>query len=161
MSALVDTVLGFATGGVGGLIARVVPEVLSLFRSKADRDHEYRMAQLQISNAQADRDARAFEATLAFDAKHLEALASTARAQARPTGVKWVDALSASVRPVTTYWWMAFYTVYKAAVLAAAYRQSADWVEMALQAWTPWDAATMGGILAFWYLDRAIKHGRA
>jgi hypothetical protein len=40
-----------------------------------------------------------------IDAQELQAMIEATRAQGAPTGVPWVDAISALVRPVLTFWY--------------------------------------------------------
>src|SRR5690554_3941821 len=55
-------------------------------------------------------------------------LREAVRTQGEKIGVRWADALSSSVRPVTTYWFMALYCAAKTATVAAALTGGAGWV---------------------------------
>jgi hypothetical protein len=97
--------LGLMAGG----IFRLLPELLKHLASRRDADHEYRMTELQLRIDQA-RAAQALDlvhaqGATAADSAELQAWAEALRGQAAPTGLKWVDALSSTVRPVLTYWW--------------------------------------------------------
>jgi len=82
-------------------------------------------------------------------------------AQGRPSGVNWVDALSASVRPVITYWFMGLYCAAKTAAFAAAVTAGAAWGEAILHAWTEADQALWAGVLNFWFLGRVFDRARS
>jgi hypothetical protein len=93
-------------GLVAGGIFRLLPELLKHLASRRDADHEYRMTELQLKIDQA-RAAQALDlvhaqGAAAADASELGAWADALRAQAAATGVRWVDALSSTVRPVLT-----------------------------------------------------------
>ena len=163
--SLVGTLIGTGadvlSGGLFGGILRLAPEVLRLFTSKADRAHEYRMAQLSLEAAKATADGRLAEIREAgaqqIDIKGIAALEAAVRAQGRPTGVAWADAMSATVRPIVTYWWLAIYTAVKAALITLALGTGDGWANAVVGIWTPFDSATFGGIISFWFLDRVMR----
>lgn len=74
--------------------------------------------------------------------------------------VRWVDALSSSVRPVITYWFMALYCVAKVATFMAAVNAGAGWGAAILHAWTAADQALWAGVLNFWFLGRVFDRVR-
>ena len=76
------------------------------------------------------------------------------------TGVRWADALSISVRPVITYWFMALYCAAKTAAFAAAVTAGAGWGTAILHAWTEADQALWAGVLNFWFLGRVFDRVR-
>src|SRR5690606_9323532 len=60
------------------------------------------------------------EADAAWNVGAIETLREAVRTQGEKTGVRWADALSSSVRPVITYWFMALYCAAKTAAFVAA-----------------------------------------
>jgi hypothetical protein len=54
-------------------------------------------------------------ADAAWNVGAIDALREAVRTQGEKTGVRWADALSISVRPVITYWFMALYCAAKTA----------------------------------------------
>ena len=80
--------------------------------------------------------------------------------QGEKTGVRWADALSVSVRPVITYWFMALYCAAKTAAFAAAVTAGAGWGTAILHAWTEADQALWAGVLNFWFLGRVFDRVR-
>ena len=162
-------------GGAGGLL-RFVPEIFKFFTDKSDRDHEFRMTQLQlqIDQARANQqiDLAHVQGDVAQQAADGQALIEAVKATAAPSGVKWVDALNASVRPVVTYWWMALLSVYKLIIFVIASievylaMQTAKSLSDAVpilgafieKIWTAQDVAMLAMILGFWFVDRAMRH---
>lgn len=171
---MLATLLSLAGGGLGGLL-RFVPEIFKLFTEQRDRDHEYRMTQLQlnIDKARADQaiDLVHAQGDMAIQTGELQALMEAQRAQSQMTGVPWVDALNQSVRPVVTYWWMALLSLYKFVMLAVATLELYAALKMtqgiagfgpaltvyADRVWTPQDAGILSMILGFWFVDRSIR----
>jgi hypothetical protein len=90
----------------------------------------------------------------------IEALKAAVASQGQPSGIKWVDGLSSSVRPVITYWFMALYCAAKTAAFAAAVSAGADWGTGVLHAWTEADQALWAGVLNFWFLGRVFDRVR-
>ncbi len=157
---MLTTLLSLIGGGLGGLL-RFVPEILKLFTDAKDREHEFRMTRLQLEIDKA-RAAQAIDlvhaqADLVTQAGETQAFIEAIKGQSQPTGIRWVDALNATVRPVITYWWMALFTVYKISTIVVAWQQSATFAEFASRIWTAQDAGILAMILGFWFVDRAIR----
>lgn len=157
---MLTTLLTLLGGGLGGLL-RFVPEILKLFTDQRDRDHEYRMTQLQlnIDKARADQaiDLVHAQGEAAAAIGEMRAYLEAIKGQAQLTGVKWVDALNQSVRPVITYWWMVLFTVYKIAAIVAAALAWTSLDAFLAKLWTAQDAGILAMILGFWFVDRSIR----
>ncbi len=162
IGAVVGTGVNVLSGGLVGGLLRLAPEVLRLFTSKADRDHEYRMAKLSADTAAAERAGKLEEIKIGGDIaqtnKGLDALIEAIKGQSARSGIGWVDAISATVRPFVTYWWLALYTAVKACLILVALRGGVGLADAVLQIWTDFDIATFGAIVNFWFLDRVLKH---
>jgi hypothetical protein len=150
--------LGLITGG----IFRLLPEELKILSVRSDADHEYRMTELQLKIDQA-RAAQALDlvhaqGAAAADASELGAWADALRAQAASTGVRWVDALSSTVRPVLTYWWcLVLYTTHKAVVVAVGLQDRLPVAQLAPLLLTDFDRSVVASIIGFWFTDRALR----
>jgi hypothetical protein len=150
--------LGLVVGGV----FRLLPEWLKLLGSRREADHEFRMTELQLRIDQA-RAAQALDlvhaqGTVAAEAAELGNWAEALRAQAVATGVRWVDALSATVRPVLTYWWcLVLYTTHKAVLVAVGLQQRLALAELAPLLLTDFDRSVVASIIGFWFTDRALR----
>lgn len=160
---MITTILSLLGGGLGAVI-RYIPEILKLFTDKKDRDHEYRMTQLQleIDRARAEQqiDLVHAQGAVATSAAEMTAYLEAIKGQAQLSGVKWIDAVNQSVRPVCTYWWLLLFTVYKVCVIWGAIEHFSDMDSFLADLWTANDAGTLSMILGFWFVDRAIKRQR-
>jgi len=151
---------------LGGGLFRLLPELIALFKGRQDADHEYRMTQLQleIDKARAGQqiDLAHAQAEIAANAADMAAMVEALKAQATPTGIAWVDALSASVRPVLTYWWcLVLYTIAKIIAIVVAFKAGVPLGAFAAILVTAFDEQVIGSIFAFWFVDRALrKRGR-
>jgi hypothetical protein len=161
METVLELLGGGLLGGIFGGLFRLAPEVLKFFNGRADRAHELAVMRLQIDADKARSDNRLQELRAEGDA-HAEvaglvAFAEAQKAQAKRSGIAWIDALSSLVRPSLTYWWMGLYTAVKVAVLMALIGDGTNWSSAIQIAWTPSDASVLAGIINFWFLDRVIR----
>jgi hypothetical protein len=153
---MIETLLG---GLLGGMF-RLAPEVLKWIDRTGERSHELAMQDKalefeKLRGAQRMAEIRA-AADAAWNTGALEALRSAVRSQGRKTGVRWADALSTSVRPVITYWFMLLFCAAKTAAFTAAVTAGAGWETAILHAWTEADQALWAGVLNFWFLGRTL-----
>jgi hypothetical protein len=156
---MITTFLALFGGGLGGLL-RLVPELFKLLTDKHDRDHEYRMTQLQLeidkARAQQGIDLVHAQGEVAVQTSEMQAYLEAIRGQGQDTGVPWIDALSKSVRPVITYWWMSLFTAYKTSTLIAVCLAWTSLDDFILKLWTTNDAGVLSMILGFWFVDRSL-----
>jgi hypothetical protein len=153
---MIETLLGGLLGGA----FRLAPEILKWLDRKGERGHELAMQDKALEFERLRGAQRMAEigasADAAWNTGAIDALREAVVAQGRPSGVRWADALSTSVRPVITYWFMALYCAAKAATFAAAIKGGADWGVAILHAWTEADQALWAGVLNFWFLGRTL-----
>lgn len=156
---MIETLLGGLLGGV----FRLAPEVLKWMDRNGERGHELAMQDKALEFEKLRGASRMAEiganADAAWNTGAIDALKDAIRTQGEKTGVRWVDALSASVRPVLTYWFMALYCAAKTAAFTAAVTAGAGWGAAVLRAWTEADQALWAGVLNFWFLGRVFDKG--
>lgn len=157
---MIETLLGGLLGGA----FRLAPEVLKWLDRKGERGHELAMQDKALEFEKLRGAQRMAEigasAEAAWNTGAIEALNEAARGQGEKTGVRWADALSSSVRPVVTYWFMALYCAAKTAAFAAAINGGALWSVAVVHAWTEADQALWAGVLNFWFLGRVFDRVR-
>jgi hypothetical protein len=117
---MIETLLGGLLGGA----FRLAPELLKWLDRKGERGHELSMQDKALEFEKLRGAQKMAEIGANSDASWntgaLEALKDAVRSQGEKTGVAWADALSSSVRPVITYWFMALYCSAKTAAFVAA-----------------------------------------
>lgn len=150
--------LGLVFGGV----FRLLPEVLGLFKAKRDAEHEFRMTELQLkideARAKHALDLAHAQAEIAAQAGEMSAWAEAIRAQATQTGIRWIDALSSSVRPVLTYWWViVLYSGAKVLQIVVGFDEGAKLADFVPILVTEFDRTVIGSILSFWFVDRSLR----
>lgn len=157
---MIETLLGGLLGGA----FRLAPEILKWLDRKGERAHELAMQDKALEFERLRGAQRMAEigasAEAAWNSGAIEALRDAVAAQGRITGVKWADALSSSVRPVITYWFMALYCAAKTAAFVGAIQAGADWIAAIQAAWTEADQALWAGVLNFWFLGRVFDRVR-
>lgn len=157
---MLTTLLTLFGGSLGGIL-RFVPEVFKLFTEHKDREHEYRMTELQLKIDEA-RSAQALDlvhAQGAIDqaAGEMKAYLAALEGQGRITGVGWIDALNQSVRPVLLYWWMILFTAVKVLTVVQATGEYTTLAAFISVIWTPQDAGILSMMIGFWYVNRTIE----
>ena len=157
---MIETLLGGLLGGA----FRLAPEVLKWLDRKGERGHELAMQDKALEFEKLRGATRMAEITATTDAAWnggaLEALREAVSAQGRNSRAKWADALSISVRPVITYWFMALYCAAKTAAFVGAIDAGVDWIPAIQAAWTDADQALWAGVLNFWFLGRVFDRVR-
>jgi hypothetical protein len=138
----------------------IAPEFLKWLDRKGERGHELAMQDKALEFEKIRGAQRMSEigagADAAWNTGAIEAFKEAVAGQGRPSGVRWADALSSSVRPVITYWFMALYCAAKTAAFVAALTAGAGWGVAILHAWTEADQALWAGVLNFWFLGRVF-----
>ena len=157
---MIETLLGGLLGGA----FRLAPEILKWVDRKGERSHELAMQDKALEFEKLRGAQRMQEigvgADAAWNTGAIETLREAITGQSRISGVKWVDALSISVRPVLTYWFMALYCAAKTAAFVAALTARAGWSEAVVLVWTQADQALWAGVLNFWFLGRVFDRMR-
>lgn len=147
---MITSILALLGGGLGGLL-RLLPEVMKIWTSKQDNAHELEMTklQLQIDQARSGQqiDLVHAQGVVAENAGEMAAYVEAVKGQSVMSGVKWIDAMNQSVRPMLTYWWMLLFTAFKVNQLI---KEGLSWGDN--------DWLVLSSILSFWFVDRAIRY---
>lgn len=153
---MIETLLGGLMGGA----FRLTPEILKWIDRKGKRVHELaiqdKTIELERIRSATKTNELQIEAETSKDAATTSILETAISTQGTTTGVKWADALSSSVRPIITYWFMALYCAAKAAVFFSAFHEVGEWITAVKRCWTEADQALLAGILNFWFLGRVF-----
>jgi hypothetical protein len=149
---------------LGGGLMRLLPEILSLVGKRQDNLHELamidRQVELEKTRSLMRQDEIKVQGEVAFNVAELNALGEALSAQMKPTGLAWVDALNFLVRPLTTYYFLGAYGIFKTAMLAVALQQADAWHAI-IQCYTEEDAAILTGLLSFWFVGRVCDKRRS
>lgn len=152
-------ILGLVFGG----ISRLAQHWLDLSDKDKERSHEAVMYDKQIALAdkrfEHDADLRRMDAAAADSSAEWVAMTAALQAQSQEAQAAggWVAQLSASVRPLVTFWLMALYTMAKVFTVVLAVQGGVPFLTAATQAYTEADGALLASILSFWFVDRSLR----
>jgi hypothetical protein len=160
---MLDILSGGLLGSIFGGIFRMAPEVLKWLDKKNERAHELNMFKFQCDLEQ-QRGAQKLaeigaQREAAVDVGVMGAFQSAIEQQA--TMVKaaggWVASLSASVRPVVTYWVLFVWSFIHVWFAWNAWLAGAPAVEVFKTMMTPDFSALLSGTINYWFLDRTLS----
>jgi hypothetical protein len=152
-----ETLAGSLLGG----IFRCIPEIMKFFDAKNERKHELNMQDKAIEfqklkgNQRIDEIVETGQQT--WNAGAIDTLKSAIESQFRPSGVKWVDALSTLMRPLITLQWVVI--LYPAVIIAGffiAINQGTGALDALVKVFGSEEKALVGAILNFWFLGRVF-----
>ncbi len=151
--------LGLIFGGV----SRLAQHWLDLSDKDKERDHERRMFEQQIQMQDKrfvhDSELRTMDMAGQEAANEWSAIAEASRAQAEEAKAAggWVLSLSASVRPVLSYWFVALYTLAKFSTLYLAMQDGVAFAAAIRAAYTEFDGTILAAIVSFYFADRSLR----
>lgn len=144
-------------GSALGFLSSLFPDLLKLFHEHQDRKHELAVMDRQMEMQRAGHQQRLEEINVQADVAESQALYRSLR----PTGVRWVDALAGSVRPVITYAFFALFAAVKGAALYLLIAVEGVLLAQALpQIWDPETQALFAAVMSFWFGNRALQKAR-
>jgi len=160
---MLDILSGGLLGSIFGGVFRLAPEVLKFFDKKNERLHELNMfarqceleqlrGQQKLAEIGAQREA-------AVDVGVMDAFnnAITQQAEMVKAAGGWVASLSASVRPVVTYWILFIWTFIHGWYAWSSMNSGLDATEVFKLFMSPDFSALLGGTINYWFLDRTLK----
>lgn len=163
-----DLISGGLFGSLLGGVFRLAPEVLKYFDKKNERQHEFFMFEKQCDLEKVRGEMKMAEIgaqrDMAVDVGVMDAFKAAIDQQSDMVKAAggWVASLSASVRPVMTYYILILYGVVKTCTFVLAYQLNQPMLQVLAKAWGPDDMALLSGIVNYWILDRTLaKRGLA
>ncbi len=160
---MVEILGGGLLGSLLGGLFRLAPEVLKFFDKKNEREHELRMfdrqcelekvrGTIRLEEIGAQRDA-------AVDTGLVGAFTAAINQQAEMVKAAkgWAATLSASVRPVITYWIIFLWSFVHIWFAFSALSQGASAREVFTTMMTTDFVALVSGTTNYWFLDRTLK----
>ena len=160
---MLDILSGGLLGSIFGGIFRMAPEVLKWLDKKNERAHELNMFKFQCDLEQ-QRGAQKLaeigaQREAAVDVGVMGAFQSAIEQQATMVNAAggWVASLSASVRPVVTYWVLFVWSFIHVWFAWNAWLAGAPAVEVFKTMMTPDFSALLSGTINYWFLDRTLS----
>jgi hypothetical protein len=155
---------GGLLGSIFGGLFRMAPEVLKWLDKKNERSHELNMFQFQCQ-LEAQRGAQRLseigaQREAAIDVGVMDAFQSAIEQQTemvKAAGAGWVASLSASVRPVVTYWILALWSFVHIWLSYNAWVSGMPPLDVFKVMMSADFAALVSGTLNYWFLDRTLS----
>ena len=150
-------------GGLIGGVFRLAPEVIKFFDKKNERQHELamfgRQCQLEAQRGQQKLAEIGAQREAAVDVGVRDAVTAAINQQSEMVKAAggWAAGLSASVRPVVTYWIMALWSFIHVWFAWQAHKAGAS-PEVVFKTMMTVDfTALVSGTINYWFLDRTLK----
>jgi hypothetical protein len=160
---MLDILGGGVLGSLLGGAFRLAPEVIKYFDRKDERKHELAMFERQVDlekvKGQIKLDEIGAQRELAVDTGVLDAFKSAIDQQTEMVKAAggFVASLSASVRPVVTYWVLLLWSFIHVWLAWNAWVLGMPPIEVFKTMITADFAALVSGTINYWFLDRTLK----
>lgn len=147
---------------LGGGLARLLPEVFSLWKDYGDKKHELAMLQLQLD---ASEKLNLLKANLMESQLDVQAHQQLYSSLSIPTtGNKIVDFLNAIVRPSVVYVLLLLYTLYKLLSWAIIVHNPAltlsPWFIVSGSLFNDFDEMLLGSAISFFFVGRSFDKNK-
>jgi hypothetical protein len=165
---VIDILGGGVLGGILGGLFRLAPEVIKFFDKKSERQHELAMFDRQCQ-LEAQRGAQRLQEigaqhAMTLDQGVMDAVNAAIVQQTEMVKAAggWVASLSASVRPVVTYWVLGIWSFAHVWFAWNAWVSGASPKEVFTTMMSADFAALVAGTINYWFMDRTLaKRGLA
>jgi hypothetical protein len=160
---MLDILGGGILGSLFGGLFRMAPEVLKFFDKKNERQHELAMfknqCDLEAQRGQQKLAEIGAQREAAVDVGVMDAFNAAINQQAEmvKSAGGWVASLSASVRPVVTYWVLFIWSFIHVWFAYNSWLAGAPAAEVFKTMMTPDFSALLSGTINYWFLDRTLK----
>ena len=145
MLSLLGSVLGFGTS--------FLPKVMDFFQDKSDKKHELAVMEVQIRQQKELADQKLEAVNVDADIREIESLHKSMQ----PTGVKFIDGLRGSVRPVITYAFFGLFVFVEVSAYIGLTAQGVSALDAANATFDEDIKALFAAVLSFWFGGRAIQ----
>ena len=148
MLSLVGSLLGFGTS--------FLPKVMDYFQDRSDKKHELQVMEVQIRQQKELASQKLEAVNVEADIREIESLHKAMQ----PTGVKWVDGLRGSVRPVITYAFFGLFIFVEVSAYLSLTAAGVSGLDAVNAVWDEDTKALFAAVISFWFGGRAIARGR-
>jgi len=148
MISLLGSLLGFGTS--------FLPKVFEFFQDKSDKKHELAVMEVQIRQQKELATQKLEAVNVDADIREIESL----HRSMQPSGVKSIDGLRGSVRPVITYAFFGLFVFVGVSAYLALTAQGVSALDAADATFDQDTRALFAAVISFWFGGRAINRMR-
>ena len=148
MISLLGSLLGFGTS--------FLPKVFEFFQDKSDKKHELAVMEVQIRQQKELATQKLEAVNVDADIREIESLHKSMQ----PSGVKFIDGLRGSVRPVITYALFGVLVFVEVSAYLALTAQGVSALDAADATFDQDTRALFAAVISFWFGGRAINRMR-
>ena len=148
MISLLGSLLGFGTS--------FLPKVFEFFQDKSDKKHELAVMEVQIRQQKELATQKLEAVNVDADIREIESLHKSMQ----PSGVKFIDGLRGSVRPVITYAFFGLFVFVEVSAYFALTAQGVSALDAADATFDQDTRALFAAVISFWFGGRAINRMR-
>jgi hypothetical protein len=148
MISLLGSLLGFGTS--------FLPKVFEFFQDKSDKKHELAVMEVQIRQQKELATQKLEAVNVDADIREIESL----HRSMQPSGVKFIDGLRGSVRPVITYAFFGLFIFVEVSAYLALTAQGISALDAADATFDEDTRALFAAVISFWFGGRAINRVR-
>jgi hypothetical protein len=148
MISLLGSLLGFGTS--------FLPKVFEFFQDKSDKKHELAVMEVQIRQQKELATQKLEAVNVDADIREIESL----HRSMQPSGVKFIDGLRGSVRPVITYAFFGLFVFVEVSAYLALTAQGVSALDAADATFDQDTRALFAAVISFWFGGRAINRMR-
>lgn len=151
---MLETLVGTLFGG----LFRLVPEVLKLLDTKNERAHELSMFDKQIKLDTLRAQANIENNNTSIEIADIQAIIEATKAQSTTTGIKWIDGLNSSIRPILALQWLIL--LWPAVIISGIISAIGSGIDPLVAVNTMFgdeEKAMASSIASFWLVDRSLR----
>ena len=130
---------------------------MDYFQDKSDKKHELLVMEVQIKQQKELALQKLEMVNVEADIREVEALQKSMQT---PTGVRWVDGLRGSVRPVITYAFFMLFCFVEVSAYLALTASGVSGLDAVNAVWDEDTKALFAAVIAFWFGGRAVARGK-
>jgi|TARA_Y100001963_G_scaffold23523_1_gene31239 hypothetical protein len=148
MLSLLGSLMGFGTS--------FLPKVMDFFQDKQDKKHELAVMEVQIRQQKELASQKLEAINVEADIREIESLHKSMQ----PTGVKWIDGLRGSVRPVITYAFFGLFIFVEVSAYLSLTAAGVSGLDAVNAVWDEETKALFAAVISFWFGGRAISRAK-
>ncbi len=137
-----------------GFVSSALPKLLNLWQNQQDKRHELAIMDKQLMQMRLGHQQQLEEIKTQAEIANTQALYQY---ESHSSGVRWVEGLRATVRPVVTYLLVLLFIAVKGAVVVACLQQGLTLATCMQGIWDDETASLFAAVIGFWFGNRTFK----